>query len=199
MRLFLALDVSVAQFDLKKLKVSLNKGKNFQHQWIPDEQRHIPLISLSEMGREKLSNLKASLDSLLSKTSPLELKLSGVWAHPQQDHARVFWIGVQNSRELRSLHEYLESNLSDFIPSDLEEEKVFKPSLPIIRLRNYRSVTNLISPYKNAEFGVVKINRIMLYEMVSGGAFPKYRLEHSFTLFEKDSVKDLEDFNHLGG
>lgn len=182
MRLFLALDVSFTQFDLKKLKGNLNKGKNFQHQLIPEDQRHIPLFNLSDMEQERLHELKAVVGTLSKEETSFELKLSGVWAYPQQEHARLLWIGVQNSRELRSLHAHLKSYLNDFLLTELEEEKSFRPYLPIVRLRNYRSVTNIISPYKNTDFGMVKIKEIMLYEMVSGGAFPKYRLEESFML-----------------
>lgn len=197
MRLFLALDVSLAQLDLKKLKINLNQGKNFQHQWIPDKQRHIPLFNLTDMGREKVSDVKTSLESRLQDMATFELKLSGVWAYPKQEQARVLWIGVQNSRELRAFRDHLMGDLSDYLTSQLEEESIYRPYLPVVRLRNYRSVTDIISPYKNADFGMVKIDKVMLYEMVSGGAFPKYREEAAFSL--QDLNSDLEDLNHLGG
>lgn len=36
MKLFLSLDVSELKLDLKKLKVNLSKGKNFDFQWLPE-------------------------------------------------------------------------------------------------------------------------------------------------------------------
>ncbi len=197
MRLFLALDVSLVQLDLKKLKVNLNQGKNFQHQWIPHEQRHISLFNLSDIGRERLTEFKAAMSTRLQEIAPFELKLSGVWAYPKQEHARVLWIGVQNSRELRAFRDELISSLNDFLSSELENESIYRPYLPVVRLRNYRSVTDLISPYKNTDFGMIKINKVILYEMVSGGAFPKYREETVFSL--GNLISESEDLNHLGG
>lgn len=64
------------------------------------------------------------------------------------------------------------------------ESEDYRPYLPIVRLKNFRDVSDLLSPFKNSEFGKIQIQKISLYEMTSGGAFPTYRKLNSFDLSE---------------
>ncbi len=181
MRLFLALDTHDLNLDLKKLKVNLNKGKNFEHKWVPENQWHIPIFSPKDMGRERISHIDHQISSVIQEFRPFELKLEGVWAYPTQDHGRLLWIGVQNAKELREMVSQLTSALES---EGADEEKPFKPHLPIVRLKNYRAVSDLISPFKNADFGKVLISNVILYEMTSGGAFPTFRKVRDYPLSE---------------
>ena len=181
MRLFLALDTHELNLDLKKLKVNLNKGKNFEHKWFPENQWHVPVFPLKDMGQERMNHIDQQISTVIQQVEPFSLKLEGVWAYPNQDHGRLLWIGVQNSKELRGLVQKLSEVLG---PEDDDEEKPFKPHLPIVRLRNHRAVSDVISPYKNSEFGKVLISNVILYEMTSGGAFPTYRKVRDYPLKE---------------
>lgn len=174
MKLLLALDVHEVNLELKKLKISLNKGKNFEHKWIPEEQRHIPLLNLREIKEEEVPALKESLESFLKVGSPFELKLEGVDAYPNQEQGRLLWVGVQNKKEFRALQDDLTGLLHEYLPPH-KEDMSKRPYLPVVRLRNHRNVSDLISPYKNSDFGKASIERVILYEMVSGGAFPSYQ------------------------
>lgn len=177
MRLLLALDVNSFEPDLKKLRINLNKAKNMEHRWIPSEYWHIPLCQLGEMGQEKLQQIYPLIMSAIRKTSSFDLKLRGVWAYPSQERGRLLWIGVQNSKELRELQAELVKELN------LESED-YRPYFPIVRLKNFRELSDLLSPFKNSEFGKIRIQRISLYEMTSGGAFPTYQKIKSFELSE---------------
>ncbi len=183
MRLLLALDVHSFDPDLKKLKINLGKAKNLEHRWIPKEHWHIPLCQLGEMSQEKLQQIYPMIMSVVRKISSFDLKLRGVWAYPTQERGRLLWIGVQNSKELRELQAGLVKELN------LESED-YRPYLPIVRLRNFRELSDLLSPFKNSEFGKIRIQRISLYAMTSGGAFPSYRKIISFDLSELGS-RDL--------
>ncbi len=176
-RLLIALDVNSLDPDLKKLKINLSKAKNMEHRWVPRELWHIPLCQLGEMGQEKLQQIYPVIRSEIRKTSSLNLKLRGVWAYPSQERGRLLWIGVQYSKELRELQMGLVKELN------LESED-YRPYLPIVRLKNFRDVSDLLSPFKNSEFGKIQIQKISLYEMTSGGAFPTYRKLNSFDLSE---------------
>lgn len=173
MKLFLAIPASDLNVDLKKLKVGLDKGKNFQHKWIPQEHWHIPLCALNEINEE-------ALRSLLKNQRPFVLKLEGINAYPEVAHARLLWIGVQSSVELRELQKNL---LLEFAASpENEEETFFRPNLPIVRLKNHRQVSDVISPYKKTHFGKFEVKEVAVYEMNSGGAFPTYKKQTSFSL-----------------
>jgi 2'-5' RNA ligase len=181
MRLFLALDTADISLDLKKLRVNLNKGKNFEHKWIPENQRHIPICPLGEMGQSKLMVIDEVIKSAIISHRPFALKLQGVWAYPRQDEARVLWVGVQNSKELRELQTHLIRDLGAHY-AEVPDERPFRPHLPVVRLRNFRNVSDIISPYKNTDFGKVLVDQLVLYEMTAGGAFPTYRKVKSYAL-----------------
>ncbi len=181
MRVYLALDAQDLELDLRKLKTNLNKAKNLEHRWVPSGQWHIPLCPIGEMGQSKLQQIDQVISSVLSNHECFELRLEGVWAYPTQDHARLIWVGVQNARELRFMQSVINQELGAHFADGLEE-KPFRPHLPIVRLRNHRNLTDIISPFKNTDFGKIKIQSVVMYEMTSGGAFPTYRKLRSYPL-----------------
>lgn len=174
MRLFLALDTPDLEYDLKKLKTNLHKAKNMEHRWVPEALWHIPLFPLGDMGQESLKLLDEKITAVVNRHAILDLRLEGVWAYPTQEHGRLLWIGVQNSRELRELQQDLINELGAHY-TESADEKPFRPHLPIVRLRNHREVSDLISPFKNTSFGKLSVQNVGLFEMTSGGAFPTYR------------------------
>lgn len=181
MRLFLALDTADISLDMTKLRVNLNKGKNFEHRWIPGKHRHIPICPLGEVDQSKLKLVDEVIKSVTISHRPFFLKLQGVWAYPRQEEARVLWVGVQNSIELRELQTHLIRDLGAHY-AEVPDEKPFRPHLPVVRLRNHKNVSDIISPYKNTDFGKVLIDQLVLYEMTVGGAFPAYTKVQSYAL-----------------
>jgi 2'-5' RNA ligase len=172
MKYSLALDArSFNLNDLKKLKVNLNQS-NIDHKWVMQDSLHIDLLSLEEVDLE-------AIQKVVTQVEPFTLKLNGVWAYPEQKEARVLWVGVQNARELQNLRfEFLKA-----LPgSEMDNGEEFKPILPVVRFRNYRSVSDLISPFKNSRFESLLVNKVILVEMTSGGAYPTYKILEEFKI-----------------
>jgi len=189
LKIFLVLDASNLKLDLKKLKVNLEKAKNIEHKWVPLQQWHIPLCPLGEVEAKSLDEIEVKLNRILTHHSSFVLKLDGVWAYPRQDHGRLLWVGVQNVKELRSLQEEVFEELKEFIPEETSE-KNFKPYLPIVRFRNFKEVSDLLSPHKNAHFGKVRINKLIIYEMTSPGSFPTYRKIKEFVMNDEKLINE---------
>lgn len=165
MRLSLAIDAH--QFDLsqlKKLKIGLNQS-NIDHRWVANEKLHIDILTSENFDLQKVKEV-------MEKFEPFTLKLDGIWAYPEQKEARVLWIGVQNSRELQQLRFELFKVTEG---AEMDNAADYNPILPIVRFRNYRSVTDLISPFKNTRFPELVVNKVVLVEMVSGGAYPNFK------------------------
>ncbi|MEA9357352.1 RNA 2',3'-cyclic phosphodiesterase [Bacteriovorax sp. PP10] len=171
MRLFLGVDAQnliLKKDQLNKLRVGL-KSKDIEHRFEPHDQWHITLISLGDINQEDYEDREGYINNVIQAHPRFELKLQSVLAFPNLKEGRVLWIGVQNSRELRSL----QADLCQQIPSFCELE--FKPILPIVRLRNHKNVTNILSPYRSTQFGKLSVETVVLYEMISSGAFPVFR------------------------
>ena len=71
MRLFIALHSADISIDLKKLRVNLNKRKNFERKWIPEHQWHIPICALGRMSQSKLMIIDEVLKSVESSKARL--------------------------------------------------------------------------------------------------------------------------------
>jgi len=165
MRLSIAIDAHLFDLSqLKKLKVGLSQS-NIDHRWVSSETLHIDILTAENFEMHKVKQV-------LEKCEPFTLKLDGVWAYPEQKEARVLWIGVQNSRELQQLRFELFKVIDG---AEMDNPADYKPILPIVRFRNYRSVSDLISPFKNTRFSELSVNKVVLVEMISGGAYPNYK------------------------
>lgn len=176
------LAIDAREFDLetlKKLKIGL-KQSNIDYRWVTQDSLHIDLLTVDDMDY-------ASIKKIVSALSSFSLRLDGVWAYPEQKEARVLWVGVQNSRELQQLRFELFSAVPE---AEINNSSDYKPILPIVRFRNYRNVSNLISPYKNTRFPELTVKKLLLVEMVSGGAYPTYKIIEEFN-FGEESLPEI--------
>jgi 2'-5' RNA ligase len=167
-RLFLALDAGSSRIEkekLKKLKIGLDK-KSIEHRFVSEEQYHITLVNFGDMDDIEYEDKDIYIKNIIQEHNCFDLKLSGVWAYPNPNEGRILWVGVQNSKELRSLQEDLVAQIPSICALD------FKPTMPLVRMRNHHNVVDIISPYKTLDFGKLKVNSVILYEMTSGGAYP---------------------------
>jgi len=171
MKLFLGIDaqnVVLKKDQLSKLKVGLS-NKDIEYRFEPHEQWHINLINLGDVENSEYEDREGYINNIVQSHPRFELKLQSISAFPDIKEGRLLWIGVQNSRELRSLQADLCQQISSFC--NLE----FKPILPIARLRNHKNLVNILSPYKSLDFGKLSVETVVLYEMISGGAYPVFK------------------------
>lgn len=173
---------------MKKVKTTLLR-KEIEHRWVPVENYHCTLNFLGVTDPLKVPRLKEILEAVSGRHSPFRLKIHGVDAFPDLREGRVIYMGVQNSKELRALQEDCLLSLRDeFSP----EERPYVPHLTVARLRNPRNLTDILSPVKNAEFGTLDVPSLTLYESVSGGAFPVYKVIQKFQFLLSSHVRREE-------
>jgi len=180
----LSLVINASKVDLNnekinKLKINLNKA-SIQHRWIQKDLLHINLLSIGEIEVEKMLDINSKINNIILSHGPFDLKLSNVSAYPGPRQGRLIWIGVKNSIPLRSLQEELARNLIG--KNTFKDDKIFRPVLPIVRLKNFHDLTDIISPCKNADFGKIKVEQLLLFDMIMGGAFPIYKLIKTYIL-----------------
>lgn len=171
MRLFLGVDaqnVILKKDQLNKLKIGL-KNKDIEHRFEPHDQWHITLLSLGDVEEKDYEDREGYINNIVQSHAQFDLKLQSISAFPDLKEGRVLWIGVQNSKELRSLQADLCQQVSSFC------ELEFKPIIPIVRLRNHKNVSNIVSPYRSTSFGKLSVETVVLYEMISSGAFPVFK------------------------
>ena len=155
-----------------KMKRTL-KDREKEVRWSPPEMWHITLQFLGELNNEELTRVYSAINSWQPQIKELELKIQGVGAFPDPLDARVLWLGVQNSQELKKLQQGLKVHLNKH-QIDTVEDRPFLPHLTLARLRNLQSVSDLVKLGGLKSFGEYKISDVILFESVIQGAMVKY-------------------------
>ena len=164
---------------LKKLKINSDK-KQLEVKWSPPQNLHCTLKFIGHMDDETKDNLIQKIQNIVNNKSNFKLKVKSIGGFPEEIHARVLWLGVQNKIELRNLRYDIENCLTSLGHESDEQE--FTPHITIGRLRNKKNIKDLISPFNNTKFGQLEVDKIVLYESFLQGHYPVYKIIHEFPI-----------------
>ncbi|MGZ3794573.1 MAG: RNA 2',3'-cyclic phosphodiesterase [Bdellovibrio sp.] len=157
----------------KKLKINADK-QDITVKWVQPDNFHITVTFLGPQPEEKIPALEQALNEACEHFAPFDLKIEDVGAFSNEHEARVLWLGVQNKKVFGDFKQTLEENLLEKQLITQTDEREFNPHLTIGRLRNPRSVKDMISPFKRKSFGKIRISEIILYESQLQGNYPVY-------------------------
>lgn len=197
-RLFLALNATnplaeTFQPTFKKLKINADR-RDITVKWVPLDNFHITLSFLGDRYVEEIPHIAHVLKQVCEQTAPFELKIEDLSAFSSETEARVLWLGVQNKKCLGELKHDLDEALLQAEILDHPDQRIFQPHLTIGRLRNPRSVKDMISPFKRKSFGKLQVNEVVLYESRQQGVYQVYTpllrcpLTGRFELTEEEST-----------
>lgn len=184
-RLFVAV-VPDGIMDAPNVKSAIIKiKKNMQNsevdmKWVKPDMFHITLYFLGETEQPRVVAIKKIIDQVGRKHAPVEIELKGVGAFPSEREARVLWMGLGTTKELRAIQEDLATQFrSAQFPVD---EHDFVAHLSIARLRNKQSVSSLISPWVRKKFGEFSVGKLILFESIQTGPYTEYKVVHHVPL-----------------
>lgn len=181
-RLFLAVSAASLAPELapwmKKLREGADRKELFV-KWIPSEILHITVAFMGEMTDPQRAIVESVAEKVCSEVSPMRLKIEGFSAFPDLKTGRVLWCGVQNSKHLRGMRDRLATGFKD---QGLTIEAEYQPHLMIGRLRNPKSVSDLLSPFVRTRLGKLEVDKIVLFESFTAGPFPTYKILREFPL-----------------
>jgi len=101
--------------------------------WVSEENYHITLAFMGQLPVSQVPLVSKALDEISSCHSSFELKLQGSGFFPNENNPKVFWIGIQKSRELYSLKRDLDESLKS-LNIDFDA-KPFSPHLTLGRIK----------------------------------------------------------------
>ena len=177
-RLFIAADLGASLGDsffatLKKLKINADK-KELHMRWTQPENYHATVTFLGETDIAAIPLIQQCLEKVCLEFNPFDLKIEDIGAFSHEHEARVLWAGVQNKRYLNELKYRLDEELLRYNLIPGIEDREFVPHMTIARLRNPKSVKDLLSPFKRKSFGKTQVRDLVLYESKLQGQFPVY-------------------------
>ena len=163
---------------IKKLRQNAD-AKNIEVRWVRPENLHITLHFIGEILIEKIDPIKTLLSEVAEEANSFQIKVEDVSGFSSELSARVIYLGIPRSQKILDLVTLVENKLGASSNED------FNPHLSIGRLRNPKSVKDLISPFKRKKFGKINVNEIILYESIQSGPFPVYKPICSYVFADK--------------
>lgn len=127
MRLFIAIELPD---EVKRGLVAPRRGIPGVR-WVPQEQIHLTLLFLGEVGEEQVAPLCRALAEVSG--APFTLTLSGTGCFPNNRRPRVFWVGLDPQPALDRLAEGVKRAAESC--GITTEERPFTPHITLARIR----------------------------------------------------------------
>ncbi len=182
MRLFLAIDFPEEIKNSFSDHISGLQKQYLKLRWVNKPSFHITLKYLGETD----SALKGRIESTLNKafqTIPLfNLTTTPTNFFPNNKKARIYYLGLENSKTLNKCYDIIENRLSDLGIG--KEKRKFSPHITLARMKNYLLDPEQQKVMLSQEFKEIKIPVTHITLMQSKATFfgVKYIPLHKFSL-----------------
>ena len=162
MRLFTAIDLpSDVRARLDDLIGTLRPLARIN--WSPSSNLHITVKFIGEWPEERLSELKAALDSLPAR-EPISIVIEKVGFFPNPHSPRVCWTGVHAGSGLTGLAREIDDVLAAL--GVARETREYSPHLTLARIKTPKRLPALlqaVASLPSLEFGTFTADRFYLY------------------------------------
>lgn len=149
--------------------------------WVHPDNLHLTARFFGETAPEKLPKLVEALRAVCQSHTAFDIRTMGVGAFPNTRRAHIFWLGIkEDSGALQSLAIDLENMAVSlgFKP----EKRAYFPHLTIGRDRHGHTADAVLTSYKNKDFGLSHLDRLVLFESVSDAKGAHYQILEEFPL-----------------
>ena len=115
------------------LKANLKDGVS----WAKSETVHLTVKFIGNIEPSRLKEVSTAIKNATAVTGSFELTAKGLGAFPSIARPSTLWVGIEESRELKALHERVESRTEDI--GLQREKKGLHPHLTLARVRSSRA------------------------------------------------------------
>ena len=157
-----------------------------QIKWVEPDHMHLTLKFMGETPHDKLVQIKQSIHQVISVFPSFEIEIKALGMYPNNQRPRVIWLGINAENYLILLHNQLDQALKgEGIKSD---RRPFSPHLTIGRVRRNADqesiiqIGKILSQFKIASLGSIKIDEILYYQSVLTPQGPIYTILQSTSL-----------------
>lgn len=184
-RLFVAVNLSLAT--TRKIAEVLGRlqrtapTKDLRVAWVPPSNLHVTLKFLGWTRPETIDAVRDRLEEVTRGRKGFDLGAKGAGAFPNVRDARVLWVGVQDpSGALTRLAKDVDGAMKKvgFEP----ETRAYHPHVTIGRVKEGRSVENLVAPHLETDFGSSLIREVIIYESIAKPGGSEYIVRHRLPL-----------------
>ncbi|PIP67720.1 MAG: RNA 2',3'-cyclic phosphodiesterase [Candidatus Omnitrophica bacterium CG22_combo_CG10-13_8_21_14_all_43_16] len=123
--------------------VSCLKKTGSDAKWITEDQMHLTLKFLGNIGWDKVQKISETLSVISDSFKSFKIGFSAIGAFPNLDHPRVIWLGIDKGQEsLKILNGKIEAGLEK--AGFAKEDREFSPHLTLARIRSPKNISNLV-------------------------------------------------------
>ena len=166
MRTFIAIDLDKKIKDTITTYIEQQNRFHADVKWASRQGLHLTLKFLGEINNEKALRTESILDFVTKDINSFPLTFKGTGCFPSENRApRVFWIGIQEHKNILPLQKAIETNLKN-IGFPLEKRK-YHPHLTLGRVRSNRNLEilkNELTYNQEKNFGSMTINNIIFFQ-----------------------------------
>lgn len=131
--------------------------------WNRAETLHLTLKFFPAIEEESLEKIGEVMLSVGRITAPFQVRMQGLGAFPTLGRPRVFWLGIEQDRPLRQLHQELDGQLERI--GMARDDRPFAPHLTLGRAGGkLRDVGAILGPRQPGLDLELPINELILYQ-----------------------------------
>ncbi len=147
---------------------------------IPEDQIHLTLRFIGEVEPSTLTDIRDSLEGLVSR--PLTLSIKGTGHFPPRGQPRVLWAGIDPAGDVIILRNRVNNRLS--ICGIRPEQRKFHPHVTLARLKNSspKRVASFLAANALLESPPFKVDQVLLYSSTLHPAGAIHRVEAVYPL-----------------
>ena len=174
-RTFIAIHITPGQQIINLLDDSRNLLQKEKIKWVHPGNIHITLKFLGETAEENIPLIIKEIKAVLSDCNSFLLRFRGTGVFRNIHDPRVFWIGIEEDKNLYAIRDKLEVVMEKL--GFKREEKSFSPHLTLARIkyiRNKNLLGDLVTRYKDKDFLKMQVKEIIYYESILKPEGPEY-------------------------
>lgn len=173
-RAFLAIDLD------DDLKPKINRViKEFKQidtkiKYVELTNLHFTLKFFGDIDTEGLQLLESKIANVVSEFKPFNIKIKGCGAFPNNSHIKVIWVGIDDDKVLKELHDALDK---EFVKLGFDKDRKFSSHLTIGRMKSAKNkamVKSTIEEYGDVEIGEMEVSHITLKKSTLTPSGPIY-------------------------
>ena len=173
-RAFLAIDLD------DDLKPKINriikefKGIDANIKYVDLQNLHFTLKFFGDIDTDGLDVLAEKIENVVGDFEPFSINVKGCGAFPNKNRIKVIWIGIDEDKLLKDLHDKLDK---EFNSIGFELDRKFSSHLTIGRMKSAKGkdkVKKTIEEYENVDVGSMEVSKIVLKKSTLTPSGPIY-------------------------
>ena len=143
---------------------------------------HLTLKFFGDIDVEGIGLLEEKISNVVSEFKPFDIEIKSCGAFPNNNHIKVIWVGIDDDRLLKELHDKLDVEFSKL---GFDKDKKFSSHLTIGRMKSAKNkdkVKSAIESFGDVDIGSMKVEKITLKKSTLTPSGPIYEDIREFIL-----------------